>query len=331
MKISMRNRILLTVVGSLFLGQISLFATPMDSLRIEYIDGIAYIIHLVDPGETLYSISKRYKTSMNVIADATPAVKKGLLDGMILQIPFKPQVNNSVRGQTHTVIKGETLYSISRIYDIAVVQIMEWNELLSSDLEIGQVLKVGGESQPQKIDYELDGMKIHVVQAGEGLYALARNYDVSVDELVEWNDLKSSSLNLGQEVIVGKVSGQPHNTEEPEVTEESAAPGEVAAVVAVSAAFVPKVQERENGMAAIIEGEEERTFYAMHREIPIGTLVAVRNEMNDQVVFVRIVGKLPDTGVNDKVIIRLSKGAVDQLHAIDPKFRVEISYLVPEG
>jgi LysM repeat protein len=325
MKISMSKRILLTVVGSFFLGQISLFASPMDSLRVEYIEGKAYIIHLVDPGETLYSISKRYKTSMNDIADATPAVKKGLLDGMILQIPYKPQVNNSVKEQTHTVAKGETLYSISRIYDIAVVQIMEWNELLSSDLEIGQVLKIGGESQPQKIDYELDGMKIHVVQAGEGLYALARNFDVSVDELVEWNDLESSSLNLGQEVIVGKVGGQANNTEEPEVTEE------VAAVVALPAVFVPMVQERENGMAAIIEGEEERTFYAMHREIPIGTLVAVRNEMNDQVVFVRIVGKLPDTGVNDKIIIRMSQGAVDQLHAIDPKFRVEISYLVPEG
>jgi hypothetical protein len=52
--------------------------------------------------------------------------------------------------------------------------------------------------------------------------------------------------------------------------------------------------------------------------------------MNDQVVFVRIVGKLPDTGINEKVIIRLSQGAVKQLLTIDPKFRVEISYLRPQ-
>jgi len=58
--------------------------------------------------------------------------------------------------------------------------------------------------------------------------------------------------------------------------------------------------------------------------------VVVRNEMNNQVVFVRIVGKLPDTGINEKVIIRMSSAAIKQLRAIDPKFRVEISYLVIE-
>ena len=321
MKIYMRKRIFLAIVGFVMLGQISLFASSMDSLRIEYIDGKAYIIHQVDPGETLYSISKRYKSSMNAIADATPAVKKGLHDGMILQVPYKAQVNNTVKQQTHIVAQGETLYSISRIYDISVVQIMEWNDLLSSDLEIDQVLKIGGESPPQKIDYVLDGMRIHVVQAGEGLYALARNFDVTVDELVEWNELESSSLNLGQEVIVGKVGEQPIVTEEANIDEVA---------VVTAAALVPMVKVKEAGMAAGIEGEEDETFLAMHRDIPVGTLVAVRNEMNDQVVFVRVVGKLPDTGVNEKVIIRLSKGAVDQLHAIDPKFRVEISYLVPE-
>ena len=321
----MTKRMFLSVVGLLFLGIYPLIAAPLDSLRLEYIDGKAYIIHQVDPGETLYSISKRYKSSMNAIADATPAVKKGLHDGMILQIPYKAQVNNTVKQQIHIVAKGETLYSISRIYDISVVQIMEWNDLLSSDLEIDQALKIGGESAPQKIDYVLDGMKIHVVQAGEGLYALARNFEVTVDELVEWNELESSSLNLGQEVIVGKVGAQAASEDEPVVEDAG-----VEEVVVAAAAFVPMITAKENGMAASIEGEADQTFLAMHREIPIGTLVAVRNEMNDQVVFVRIVGKLPDTGINDKVIIRLSQGAVDQLHAIDPKFRVEISYLIPE-
>jgi LysM repeat protein len=323
LNISMHKRIFFSVIGLLFLALGSGSASPVDSLRVEYIDGKAYIIHEVDPGETLYSISKRYKSSMNAIADATPAVKKGLHDGMLLQIPYKPQVSKSLKQQTHVVAQGETLYSISRIYDISVVEIMEWNDLLSSELEIGQELKIGGKSQPQKIDYVLDGMRIHVVQAGEGLYALARNFDVTVDELVAWNELESSSLNLGQEVIVGKVGAV---AETATVVETEAVEG----VMAAPAVFVPMVKAKENGMAASIEGESDETFLAMHREITVGSIVAVRNEMNNQVVFVRIVGKLPDTGVNDRVIIRLSSGAVRQLQAIDPKFRVEISYLVPE-
>jgi LysM repeat protein len=319
----MHKQIFLSTIGLLFLTLGFSSASSLDSLRVEYIDGKAYIIHEVDPGETLYSISKRYKSSMNAIAEATPAVKKGLHDGMILQIPYKPQVSKTLKQQIHVVTQGETLYSISRIYDISVVEIMEWNDLLSSELEIGQELKIGGESQPQKIDYVLDGMRIHVVQAGEGLYVLARNFEVTVDELVAWNELESSSLNLGQEVIVGKIT---------ETAEEDtlATTDSVAVPVAAPAVFVPMEKVYENGMAAIIEGESEESFLAMHREIPVGSIVAVRNEMNNQVVFVRIVGKLPDTGVNDKVIIRLSPGAVKQLQAIDPKFRVELSYLVPQ-
>lgn len=329
----MRVRIFLSVVGLLILALNPLVASPMDSLRVEYIDGQAYIIHQVDPGETLYSISKRYKISMNTIADATPAVKKGLIDGMILQIPYKSQVNNTAKDQTHTVAQGETLYSISRTYNTSVMQIMEWNELLSNELKIGQVLKVGGELIPEKTDYEIDGMKIHVVQAGEGLYALARNFDVTVEEMVAWNQLKTSSLDLGQEVIVGKIGEQRQVAEEQTVVDETTVVDEsvvIGSAAVAAAAFVPRLKVQENGMAASIEGEEDQTYLGMHRDIPIGTLVSVRNEMNDQIVFVRIVGKLPDTGINEKVIIRLSQGAVRQLLTIDPKFRVEISYLRPQ-
>jgi len=53
----------------------------------------------------------------------------------------------------------------------------------------------------------------------------------------------------------------------------------------------------------------------------------VRNDLNDQIVFVRVLGKLPNTGVDGKVIIRISKKAFEKLGGVDYKFPVEISYL----
>jgi len=322
----MNRKVIISLIGLLMCSFQAVWASSPDSLRLETIDGQDYVIHQVDPGETLYSISKRYRASMNAIADANPRAKNGLEDGMIIRVPYKPLVNNDVAERIHTVAQGETLYSISRIYDISVVQIMEWNDLLSSDLEIGQELKIGGSSPPQQIDFVRDGMKIHIVQASEGLYAIARIYDVSVDDLVTWNNLESSALNLGQEVIVGKdveavVIADSTSVEVDSVTEEMT--------------FEPMpratIKTYEDGLAAEIEGSvDDKTYLAMHRTIAIGSLVGVRNEMNHQMVFVRIIGKLPDTGINEKVIIRLSRSAVSQLMAIDPKFRVEISYLVPE-
>ena len=313
-------------MGLVIIGLTRAVATPIDSLRMEYIDGQAYIIHQVDPGETLFSISKRYKVSMNAIAEASPEVKKGLQDGMILHVPYKSVVKQEVKQQTHTVAPGETLYSISRIYEVSVIEIMEWNDLLSSDPEVGQLLKIGGETPVKEIDFIRDGKKIHIIQASEGLYALARNYGVTVDELVEWNHLETSRLDMGQEIIVGLVGANPKEEGE---AEDAKVVSEVP--VTIETPVAKKIRHSENGIAAAIEGSvDDNTYLAMHRTIPVGSLVAVRNEMNNQVVFVRVVGTLPDTGINEKVIIRLSAAAVKQLRAIDPKFRVEISYLIPE-
>ena len=316
--------------------------TSLDSLRTEYRDGKAFIVHMVDGGETLYAISKRYNCSMNSIAQATPEVKRGLHDGMLLYIPYEPNKKPQIAGQTlHMVAKGETLYSISRIYNISVIEIMEWNDLLSSDLEVGQELKIKGEAANQPVNYELDGMKIHVVQPGEGLYAIARNYNISVDQLVEWNELSASSLNLGQELIVGMIGQEVVPEDEPTTETQNndevvvAAEVVVEEIVETKAEYgppMPMAKVKEDGLASAIEGgTDDNTYLAMHRTIPIGSLVSVRNEMNNQVVFARVVGKLPDTGVNNKIIIRLSKAAVEQLKAIDPKFRVEVTYLVPEN
>jgi hypothetical protein len=48
--------------------------------------------------------------------------------------------------------------------------------------------------------------------------------------------------------------------------------------------------------------------------------------MNNREVFVRVMGKLPDTALTDKLIIRISKSAYDRLGAIDQRFRVEVTY-----
>jgi hypothetical protein len=48
--------------------------------------------------------------------------------------------------------------------------------------------------------------------------------------------------------------------------------------------------------------------------------------MNNREVFVRVMGKLQDTALTDKIIIRISKSAYDRLGAIDPRFRVEVTY-----
>src|SRR5260221_11619162 len=63
------------------------FTFPMDSLRLETINGKQYIIHQVDPKETLYSISRKYRVAVAVIRDENPTVDAGLSVGQIVKVP----------------------------------------------------------------------------------------------------------------------------------------------------------------------------------------------------------------------------------------------------
>ena len=81
-------------------------------------------------------------------------------------------------------------------------------------------------------------------------------------------------------------------------------------------------------MAAVIDGNSDtKKYLALHRTAPIGTIMRVRNEMTNLSVFVRVVGKLPNTGANNNVLLRLSQAAQEALGALDGKFRVEVSYV----
>jgi len=104
-------------------------------------------------------------------------------------------------------------------------------------------------------------------------------------------------------------------------------PKEKETVITISEAVKGSDEIMESGVAELIEGTDgNRKYLALHRTAPVGTILKVRNEMNNREVFVRVMGKLPETVLTDRVIIRVSKSAYDRLGAIDQRFRVQVTY-----
>lgn len=296
-------------------------ANPLDSIGSEVINGRTYVLYQVEEGETVYSISTKYGASMRDIVAATPEVKKGLQIGMVIKVPYKkgskaPSKSNS---EFHIVKSGETLYGISRTYNVSVDEITKWNGLSSTSLNIGQKLQIAGQKkveEPVEVVTE-KGNQIHIATQGEGLYGIARTYNITVDDIVKWNQLKSTSLQVGQKLIVGinANANYVHPTKIDTSTFSLSRRYEIEKVI-------------ESGVGSTIEGSESTVKYlALHRTAKVGAIIAVKNEMNDQVVFVRVIGKLPNTGINSKIVIRISDAAYKKLGAIDNKFRVQLSYL----
>lgn len=108
----------------------------------------------------------------------------------------------------HIVQKGETLYSIARQYDITIPQIRQYNDLAPDvALHIGQRLLLktpeisenSGESKIEFISYVY-----HEVQSGDTLYQIARSYDVTVQDLMEWNDKDNFNVSVGERLKIAK-------------------------------------------------------------------------------------------------------------------------------
>lgn len=350
------------------------FTILTDSVGVERIDGKFYIIHQVEQKETLYALSRRYNVSVKDIIAANEGVENGLDIGQRVKVPMKIErtsVTKSTGSKTHSVGQGETLFSISRQYNVKVGDIKKWNGLTDNSLEIGKKLIVSKSSvNPTQEKPDEDSMTkeaeklVHTVKASETLFSISKVIGVPVDQIKEWNGLKDNNLSIGQKLIIGKkTSDKPVEIIEEtdsqisqtvKETKESDDPFKESRVeekinetseedtnktsnaTKDNLTKITKDQETstdfeeviDSGVAELIEGSANtRKYLALHRTANIGTIMKVKNEMNGQKVFVRVLGKLPDTDINKNVLIKISKAAYNRLGAIDPKFRVSISYI----
>ncbi|MEP0987742.1 LysM peptidoglycan-binding domain-containing protein [Ekhidna sp.] len=100
----------------------------------------------------------------------------------------------------HTVAAGESLWSISQLYEVELDELLRWNELPDPDaISIGQNIQVKA-----PIEEASEGKNIisHTVQPGETVYAISRKYGMTVDEVMDLNGLSGFDLNVGQDLKV---------------------------------------------------------------------------------------------------------------------------------
>ncbi|MBR5136137.1 MAG: LysM peptidoglycan-binding domain-containing protein, partial [Rikenellaceae bacterium] len=227
----MMKKLLVTTLAltALMIGIDSMANTPnvRRSESIVRIEGDSYYVHTVEAGQTLYSLAKAYDVSTAAIVHYNPLVAGGLQAGQILKIPTigAPQQKMSQRKisrifDEHEVKQGETVYSISRMYAVPVATLLEDNASLDpTHLAIGQVVLIRkdqkGDGNEQQSMEQLNEYKealnsvsndyvYHLVAHGETLYSLSKLYNVSQEELIEWNSL-TDGLKAGAMIRVGKV------------------------------------------------------------------------------------------------------------------------------
>lgn len=104
--------------------------------------------------------------------------------------------------------KGDTLWSIARNNGLTVNELKELNNLKTNTLSLGQVLKLKNTQTTTPSNEDT-----YIVKKGDSLYAIARKYNLTVDELKRLNNLTSNNLSIGQ-VLKLKNNGQEIPTNE---------------------------------------------------------------------------------------------------------------------
>jgi LysM repeat protein/ABC-type branched-subunit amino acid transport system substrate-binding protein len=162
----MKNTLYKYFLISLISGLNLHFSAQTKSQNIQTIEGKSFYIHKIEKGQSLYSISKLYNVSLDDIYIYNPQLTNGIKASQEIKIPnnsnttIKPITNTALTNTltidtlkycTHKVIKGETIYSITKKFNVTETQLNTLNPQLSLGIKVGQLIAISEKNKPKNV------------------------------------------------------------------------------------------------------------------------------------------------------------------------------------
>jgi len=235
----------------------------------------------------------------------------------------------------HYIAPKQTLYSLSKFYGLSVDELYYYNpKLKGNSISIGQGIKI---PIPNKsiIRYKYKNFNDdkHVpicyrIKKGDTMFNLAKRiFKMPIDTVMVRNDLESFTLSLGQTLQLGwmsidgipetnrKFRGHPIWKRNDAMRRKYNQHREV------------KKEHVQRGVAFWQKQQKEGSkLYALHRNAPINSIIAVTNPMKKRTVYVKVIGRMPESVYEDNVKVVVSSTAAKMLGAKDARFYVQVRY-----
>lgn len=165
----------------------------------ENVNQINWISHVVSYGDNLWNLAKKYDTEVRIIKKINYLENDLLSINDTLLIPLSSsKSNNFIPYEMHIVSEGDTLWSISKKYNMPLSELIRINSLnKKSYLQLGQQLTIGNKNIHRNIDSKKRTI-LYSVKQGDNLYKISDLFDVSVKSIKDLNNFDSSELMPGQ-------------------------------------------------------------------------------------------------------------------------------------
>jgi LysM repeat protein len=237
----------------------------------------------------------------------------------------------------HTVKSGESLFLLAKQYGSSIEELIQWNALRSNNLKVGQSIKVGRATQ-SAVTIPTVGETVpsgggSVPTAGESMPTASESVPSGGRTIPSGDRTKTPASLSTQSTTSPTRSSRPAvSTSSTSTSPATAAPSSATASTTTETTSAPNTSggfsnNKETGLAELIPNTSgNKKYLVLHRTAPVGSVIRVKNEENDLTIFARVVGVLPETGDNAKLLIKLSQAAFDQLKGVNQRFPVEILY-----
>ncbi|AII39965.1 MULTISPECIES: LysM peptidoglycan-binding domain-containing protein [Enterococcus] len=210
--------------------------------------------YTVKAGDSVWSVSNKYGITMAQLIQWNNIQNNFIYPGQQLTVSNSGSTNSASSNTgssantnsssantgssssqgTYTVKAGESVWSVANKNGITMNQLIEWNNIKNNFIYPGQQLIVkGGNSTNTNTGSTTSAAKpntpntsattstsssgntMYTVKAGESVWSVANKHHITMDQLIEWNNIKNNFIYPGQQVIVKKGSSQTTNQQSP--------------------------------------------------------------------------------------------------------------------
>ena len=195
-------------------GKSEVLLANLDKIPVSYPPQSAYVYHRIRPGESLSTIARRYRSSVRKIMRANNLHRSSyIVAGRKLKIPrrgtmpYRPKIDRNkdfTLPSTHAVKSGDSLWNIAKRYGTTTQKIQSLNNLQTTQLHIGQALKIPGYEDEKIVkNIEVGNLKVYQVKRGDSPFDIAQLHNMPLKRFLRINLLTlNSTIYPGQKLVI---------------------------------------------------------------------------------------------------------------------------------